>query len=123
MKYHVLETIKLKASKGEIELHPEQVTALHNDVAIRLINEGRIAPVGKVAYKIHSKILEDDIWVVPTEKELQELVDEGIEETIYTLEEVSRMIDEGVTKEGLNGIHKVKKALPASSIEDIGKKS
>ena len=123
MKYHVLETIKLKASKGEIELHPEQVTALHNDVAIRLINEGRIAPVGKVAYKIHSKILEDDIWVVPTEKELQELVDEGIEETIYTLEEVSRMIDEGVTKEELKSIHKVKNTFPSSIIEGISKKS
>ncbi len=54
---------------------------------------------------------------------LQGLVDEGITETIYTLEEVSRMINEGVTKEGLKAIHKVKNAFPASSIEDISKKS
>ena len=77
----------------------------------------------KKSYNIYSKILEDDIWVVPTDKELQGLIDEGVEETIFTLEEVSRMIDEGVTKEGLKAIHKVKNAFPVSGIEDISKES
>ena len=74
---------------------------------------------GKKAYKIHSEILNDDIWIVATDKELQGLVDEGIKETIYTQEEVSRMIDEGVSKEGLKAIHKVKEAFPAATVENI----
>lgn len=123
MKYRVLETTRLKTSKGETELHPGQVTALHNDITIRLINEGRIAPIGKVTYKIYSKILDDYLWLVPTDNEMKKLVTEGITDVIYTKKEVSRMIDESVSKEGLKAIHKVKNIFPGSSIEDIGKKS
>ena len=86
MKYRVLETTRLKTSKDEIELHPGQVTALHNDVAIRLINEGKITPIGRATYKIHSKILDDFLWLVPTDKELQGLVGEGIKEAISLLQ-------------------------------------
>ena len=70
-------------------------------------------------YKIYSRILDNYLWIVATDKELKELVSEGIKETIYTHEEVSRMIDEGVSKEGLKTIHKVKKAFPLSSVEDV----
>ncbi len=119
MKYRVSEAIRLKTPKGEIELHPGQVTALHSDVAFRLISEGKITPIGEVAYKIHSKILGDDLWIVPSDRELQDLVDEGIKETIYTQEEVSRMIDADVSKGGLTALHKVKGAFPAATVEDI----
>ena len=54
-----------------------------------------------------------------TNRELQDLVNEGIKETIYTQEEVSRMIDEDVSKEGLVALHKVKGAFPATTVEDI----
>lgn len=121
MKYRVLATIRIKTSKGETDLHPGQVIALQNDIAIRLINDGRIDPVGKIAYKIHSKILGDDLWIVDTEKELQGMVDEGVTETIYTQKEVSMMIDEGVSKDGLVAIHKVKNDFSGSGIEDIYK--
>ena len=50
-------------------------------------------------YKIYSKILEDDLWIVTTDRELKALVSKGITDVMYTQEEVSRMIDEGVTKE------------------------
>jgi len=123
MNYRVLENIKLKTSKGEIELRPEQVVSLNNDVAIKLINEGRITPIGKVSYKIYSKILDDDLWIVATDKELKVLVTEGIKDVIYTQEEVSKVIDEGVSKEGLVAIHKVKCAFTESSVMDIGIKS
>ncbi len=119
MKYSVLENIRLKTSKGEFVLRPGQVTALHNDVAIKLINEGRITPIGKVTYKIYSKILDDYLWIVATDKELKELVTEGIKDVIYAQEEVSRMIDEGVPKEGLKAIHKVKKTISGSTVENI----
>lgn len=73
----------------------------------------------KRPYKIYSRILDDYLWIVANDKELQELVDEGIKETIYTQEEVSRMIDEGVSKEGLKAIHKVKKSFTGAMVEDI----
>ncbi len=119
MKYNVLENIKLKTSKRDLEVLPGQVITLKDNIAIRLINEGRIVPTGKTTYKIYSKILDDYLWIVATDKELQALVEGGIKETIYTHEEVSRMIDEGISKEGLKAIHKVKKAFSGSSIEDI----
>jgi hypothetical protein len=112
MKYHVLETIKLKTSKGEIELHPEQVTALQENIAIQLLNQGKITPVGKASYRIYSKALDDYLWIAATERGLQELVDEGVEDAIYTQEEVSKLMGEGVTKEGLVAIHKIKKTFP-----------
>lgn len=119
MKYRVLETIKLKTSKGEIELHPEQVTALHNDVAIKLLNQGKITPTGKASYRIYSKILEDYLWIVAADKERKELVTEGINDVIYTQEEVSKLMGEGVTKEGLVAIHKIKKTFSRATVEDI----
>ena len=122
MKYRVSAAIRLKTPKGEIELQTGQVTALHNDIAIRLINEGRIAPVGKASYKIHSRILDDDLWIVSTDKELQELIGEGIKEVIYTQEETNKLMTNKVSKEGLAAIHKVKKAFPAATIENIESK-
>jgi hypothetical protein len=119
MKCRVLETIRLKTPKGEVELHPGQVTALQSDVAIRFISEGKITPIGEVAYKIYSKILGDYLWIVASDRDLQDLVDEGIKETIYTQEEVSRIIDEDVSKEGLTALHKVKGVFPAATVEDI----
>lgn len=122
MKYRVLEGIKLKTSKSEIELHPGQVVVLNNDVAISLISKGRINPIGKVICKIHSRLLDDYLWIVATGKGLRELVTEGIQDVIYTQEEVSRMIDEDVSKEGLAAIHKVKKAFSGATVEDIENK-
>jgi hypothetical protein len=119
MKYNVLENIKLKTSKRDLDVLPGQVITLKDNIAIRLINEGRIVPIGKATYKIYSKILDDYLWIVATDKELKELIAEGIQETIYTHEEVSRMMDEGVSKEGLKTIHKIKKAFSGSSIEEI----
>ena len=119
MKYSVLETIRLKTSKGEIELHPGQVTTLHNDIAIKLINECRISPIGKVSYKIYSKILDDVVWIVASDRELQALVDEGIKKVIYTQEEVSRMIEEGVSREGLVAIQEIKKGFPGATVGKI----
>ncbi len=119
MNYRVLEIIKLKTPKGEIALHPEQVVTLNSDIAIKLLNHGKITPVGKASYRVYSKILEDYLWIVATDKGLKELVAEGVKDAIYTQEEVSRMIDGGVSREGLVAIHKVMKTFPGASIQNI----
>lgn len=119
MNYRVLVILNLKTSKGEIALHPEQVVALNNDVAIKLLNQGKITPVGKASYRIYSKTLDDYLWIVATERGLQELVDEGVKDAIYTQKEVSTLMGEGVTKSGLVAIHKIKKAFSGATVEDI----
>ena len=119
MKCNVLKTVKLKTSRGKLELQQGQVVALHNDIAIRLINEGRIVPIGKVTYKMYSKILDDYIWIAATEREYQGLVAEGIKEVIYTQEEANKLMANKVSKDGLRAIHKIKKNFPGASIQDI----
>lgn len=119
MKCNVLKTVKLKTSRGKLELQQGQVVALHNDIAIRLINEGRIVPIGKVTYKMYSKILDDYIWIAATERECQGLVAEGIKEVIYTQEEANKLMANKVSKDGLRAIHKIKKNFPGASIQDI----
>lgn len=75
--------------------------------------------LGKKAYKINSRILEDYLWIVATDKELKELVAEGVKDVIYTQEEVSKLMGEGVSKEGLKAIHKVKKSFAGATVENI----
>ena len=42
MRYQVIDAFKVKISQGEMELQPGQVITLPHDLAIRLLNEGRI---------------------------------------------------------------------------------
>ncbi|ODS30641.1 MAG: hypothetical protein SCARUB_04242 [Candidatus Scalindua rubra] len=88
-------------------------TIANNKEAIKELKQTR------KTYKIYSKILDDFLWIAATDKELQELVNEGIKEAVYTQDEVSKMIDEGISKEVLKKIHKVKKAFPGSQVENI----
>ena len=91
MKCDVLENIKLKTSTREIELHQGQVVVLNNDdIASKLIIEGRITPIGKESCRIYSKVLDDYFWLVATEKERQWFISEGIKDVIYTKEELSK---------------------------------
>jgi len=73
----------------------------------------------KLSYKIYSKILEDYLWIVTTDKARKELIAEGVKDAIYTQEEVAKLMDEGISKAELVAIHKIKKAFPGSSIEDL----
>ncbi len=71
----------------------------------------------KKSYKIYSKILDAYLWVVATDVEMRKMLDEGIEEPIYTYEDVTKL--EGVSKEELQVIHKFKRIFPGSKVEDI----
>ena len=70
MRYKVLEPFRVKTSKEEMELQAGQVITLPQDKAIRLLNEGRITPIDKVAYKVYSEILQAYLWVVETDKDM-----------------------------------------------------
>ncbi len=117
MKFRISETIKLKTSKGKLELQPGQVVTLPADVALELVNDGRLAPIGKAIYKIYSKILDDFLWIVANEKELRDLIAEGVKDAIYVHDDIEQL--EGISKEGLKAIHKIKRVFPGATIEDI----
>ncbi len=72
-------------------------------------------------YKIYSKILEDYLWLVATDKEMRELVAEGIKDAIYTHDDIKKL--EGMSKDGLRKINIIKKVLPGSTVEEIGQKN
>ncbi|ODS33671.1 MAG: hypothetical protein SCARUB_01191 [Candidatus Scalindua rubra] len=118
MKFTVLETIKLKTSKGNMELKPGQMVLLPHNVATQLLRQGKIKQIRK-QYKIYSKVLNDFLWVVATEQELREMLDEDPEMVVYTFKEISKL-DENISKDVLRKIHSVKKIFPGSTIENIG---
>ncbi len=75
----------------------------------------------KKTYKIYSKILDAYLWVVATDAEMQKMLAEGVEEPIYTYDDVVKL--DGISKEGLKAIHKIKKVFPESTVEDIKHKN
>jgi hypothetical protein len=71
----------------------------------------------KKSYKVYSKILDAYLWVVATDVEMRKMLDEGIEEPIYTYDDVVKL--DGISKEELRVIHKFKRIFPGSTVEDI----
>jgi hypothetical protein len=121
VKFRISETIKLKTSKGKLELKPGQVVALPHDAAVKLLNDNKITPIGKAIYKVYSKILDDFLWIVANEKELRNLIAEGVQDAIYIHHDIEQL--DGISKEGLKAIHKIKRVFPGSTVEDIKHKN
>lgn len=117
MRYHVLKPFKVKTPKEEIELKPRQVITLSHDKAIKLLSEGKITPVEKVAYKVYSEILQTFLWVVYGPKDMSTLRDQGITEAIYIEQEIAEL--KKLPKETLKVIHEVKEVFPMSTIEKV----
>lgn len=118
MKYQVLEPFKVKTSQGETELKAGQVITLQKEKALRLLSEGKITPLEKVAYKVYSEILQAYLWVVADDEEMKALRSaEGITEAIYTYPEIAEL--KKLSKEDLKTIHRVKEVFEDSKIEQV----
>src|SRR4030067_1489110 len=117
MKYQVLAAFKVRTSQGEIELQPGQTITLPYDKAIRLLNENKITPIQKVAYKVYSEILEAYLWVVDTDQDMHCLRSHGVAEAIYTHREIREL--KKLSEEDLKAIHIVKEVFPESTVEEI----
>lgn len=117
MKYKVLDSFKAQTDKGEMELQAGQIITLLQDKAIRLLNEGKITPIGRVAYKIWSEILQAYLWVVDTDQDMHSLRSQGISGAIYTGDEIEKLKSLG--KDSLKEIHKVKEVFPESIVEEL----
>ena len=117
MRYQVKKPFKVRTSDGEMELQPGQVLTLSSETAVQLVNSGKIIPIGRVAYRIYSEILQAFLWVVDTEKDMRTLRDRNITEPIYTADEIRKL--KGINKEDLKKVHRVKEIFENSQVEEV----
>jgi hypothetical protein len=117
MIYEVLKSFKVRTLQREMQLNPGQVITLPHDKVIKLLNEGKITPVGKVAYKVYSEILQGYLWVVDTDEDMHSLRSQGINEAIYTGDEIKKLKD--IDKDALKDVHKIKEVFDKSVIEEV----
>lgn len=117
MTYKVLTSFQARTDRGEMEIQAGQIVTLAKDQAIKLINEGKIIPIGKVAYKIYSNILQAYLWVVDTDEDMWALQNEGATEPIYAADEVQKL--KGISKEGLRRAHRVKEVFEGSKVRSV----
>ncbi|OGW36958.1 MAG: hypothetical protein A2Y97_10155 [Nitrospirae bacterium RBG_13_39_12] len=120
MKYQVLEAFKVRTSQGEMEPQPGQVITLPHDKAIRLLNEGKITPIERVAYKVYSEILQAYLWIVDTDQDMHSLRSQEVSEAIYTADEIRKL--KGGEKDSLKAIHQVKEVFEDSHVDEVIKK-
>ena len=121
MKYQVVNSFRVKTSQEEMELKPGQVVTLPHEAAIRLLNEGRIKPIERVAYKVYSEVLGEDLWIVDTDADMHSLRDQGKTDVIYTFDECYRL--KGLDKSSLRELHAVKKNFDKAVIREVKRKS
>lgn len=79
------------------------------------IKEQGKAPLPKYTL-IYSHILNDYLLLTGTDKDRDRLIDSGIEEVIYTRDEIPKL--EGLSPESLRAQHEIKRAFPRSRIEE-----
>src|SRR4030043_835239 len=120
MKYQVLEAFKVRTSQGEMKPQPGQVITLPHDKAIRLLNEGKITPIERVAYKVYSEILQAYLWIVDTDQDMHSLRSQEVSEAIYTADEIRKL--KGGEKDSLKAIHQVKEVFEDSHVDEVIKK-
>lgn len=120
MRYQVKKPFKVRTSDGEMELQPGQVVTLSKETAVQLINTGKIIPIGRVAYRIYSEILEAFLWVVNTDEDMKSLRDRSITEPIYTADVIRKL--RGIDKEDLKKVHRVKEIFENSQVEEVQRK-
>ena len=100
-----------------MQLQRGQVITLPHDKIIRLLNEGKITPIEKIAYKVWSEILQAYLWVVDTDQDMHSLRSKKVSEAIYTGDEIRKL--RSLSKDSLKEIHKVKEVFPDSIVEEI----
>jgi hypothetical protein len=117
MTYRVLTKFKAVTDRGEVELQPGQVITLSRENAVQLITTGKIMPIGRVAYRIYSEILQAFLWVVDTDEDMKALRGKNVTEPIYTADEIRKL--KSTSKEGLKTIHEAKKIFEDSKVKDV----
>lgn len=119
MDYRVLEpSLNLKTLEGSFTFLKDQIVTLPLEIASELLRGGKIEPVGKVAYRIYSNILQAYLWVVADDKDREAVrASQGITEAIYSNDEIKEL--RKLSKEDIKEIHKVKEIFSESTIKEV----
>jgi hypothetical protein len=116
MTYKVLTNFKALTDRGELEVQAGQIITADKDQAMKLINDGKIIPAEKAAYRVYSEILQAFLWVVDTDEDMKALRGKNVTEPIYTADEIRKL--KSTSKEGLKTIHEAKQIFEDSKVED-----
>ena len=118
MKYRVLRPLRISTPAEDRTLPEGQIITLPKEKAIPLIEKGKIEPVGRVAYRVYSEILEAFLWVVADDEDMKTpRTSQKVTEPIYTADEIRKL--KGIDKEELKMVHKVKTEFPESIVQDM----
>ena len=117
MTFKILKDFEAETPSGALTLKEGQKVKLSKEEAIPLIEEGKITPIERVAYKVYSEILQAYLWVVDTDRDMLPLRSQGVSEAIYTVDEIK--ILKSLGKDSLKEIHKVKEVFPESTVEEL----
>lgn len=71
----------------------------------------------RIAVRVYSEILDCYLWVVETDQDLHSLRSQDAPEAIYTGDEIKRL--QGLSKDSLKEIHKIKEVFTDSKVEEI----
>jgi hypothetical protein len=110
----VVALFKVKAGGQEITLHPEQRVKLKDEIAERLISEGRVKRAKMSPVKIYSRLFNEEIYIVADQEEMETLVSKGVKEVVYMAWEIPLL--KGMDKEKLTAIYSVKKIFPGAGL-------
>lgn len=114
MTVEVVTSFKVKANGKEAILHPGQRIKLNDEIAERLISEGRVRKVEMSPVKIYSRLFNEEIWLVATKEEMEAIVSKGDKEIVYMTWEIPLL--KGMDKEKLVTIHSIKKIFPGAGL-------
>jgi hypothetical protein len=113
-----VESLTIRTEEGDQVLPPGKKVALSVEKAAPLITGGKLIPLGKVAYKIFSGILQANIWLVADEEDRKALRKSlGAAEAIYTVDEIRMM--KGMDADSLRRIHAAKKIFDCATVIEI----
>jgi hypothetical protein len=114
MKCRILKPLKADCNR---ELNPGDLVDVPQELAIQYIEKGKLSPIERLAYKIFSEILQEELWVIDTDEDMHSLRQKGIAEAIYTADEIKKL--RGIDRDGLKAIHNVKEVFEESKIEKV----
>ncbi len=122
MNFKVLEDMTLPTPKGDVSLKKDQVIKIPHDITLQLINYYKIESVEPATYRIYSEILNDYLWIVEIDHDKGQLLSEGVQEPIYTHDEIKEMKGKRIPKDHLEQIHECKRVFKKSIVEDVKRK-
>jgi hypothetical protein len=116
MKCRILKPLKADCNR---ELKPGDLVDVPQELAIKYIEKGKLSPIERLAYKIFSEILQEELWVIDTDEDMHSLRGQGVSEAIYNQDEIKEL--KGVSKEHLKAVQDIKKTFKGAKVEGCKK--